>query len=384
MRVHYISPSTLPSRTANSVHVAWQCDGLVKTGADVTLYAKRSIAKQQSLGGALETTYGIDAKPLTVVSFFSTHDRATSAMIAAMAAMRIGFGARTATIISRNLYASFLFGVLQRRPLIFETHQLEQGARKRLQRLVMTRPWIITVVISAQLVEHLARHHGVAPRTALILHDAAPSGIVRLDDRERRATLKRLVPIAAGNWDAVCGYFGQLYVGRGIEIVEGLAAASPGRLFLVYGGGAADIRAKRAANIHPNLHFMDHVTHPEALRIMRAMDVLLMPYQKRVSIGVRGHDTANWMSPMKMFEYLAAGVPIVASDLPSVREVLQDHGNCLMVTPDRLDAWRTAVDQLVADRPLARSIGLRAHEDYRSKHTWILRAEALLNAARTL
>jgi hypothetical protein len=347
----------------------------------VTLYAKRSVENAGALVGALETSYGIDAKTISVVSFFSRRSGADNLRIALMAARELWFQGFGETIISRNLYAAFLFGVLQRRPLIFETHQLERGVRKAIQRLVMTRPWITTVAISDKLVEHLIRHHRVSPRHVVVLHDAAPAGITPIDERHRRAILHTIVPVAAGDWDAVCGYFGQLYAGRGIEIVEALAAQRPRMLFLVYGGNDADVQARRAANRQSNLQFMGHVSHPIARQIMAAMDVLLMPYQHQVSIGVAGHDTANWMSPMKMFEYLASGVPIVASDLPSLREVLRDGANCLMVQPGSVDAWAAAIDRIIAQPALATTLGRRAHHDYRDQYTWVRRAEALLNAA---
>jgi hypothetical protein len=289
-----------------------------------------------------------------------------------------------AAIVSRNLYAAFLFGVLKRRPLVFETHQLERGARKTIQRLVMTRPWITTVVVSKQLREHLERHHGTAPSRTLVLHDAAPDGIVPLDRAERRNALRTLVPDAAGSWEAICGYFGHLYAGRGTDVIEAAAAQRPRTLFLIYGGNDADVAAHRERNRLANVKFMGHVTHVEARRLMKAFDVLLMPYQSTVSIGVAGHDTASWMSPMKMFEYLATGVPIVASDLPALREVLHHERNALLVGPDRPDEWSAAVDRLASDSGLAAQLGTQAHADYRDTYTWTRRGKALLEAARSL
>jgi glycosyltransferase involved in cell wall biosynthesis len=384
MRVDYISPSTLPSRAANAVHVAWQCDGLVKAGAGVTLYAKRSVPDATSLPEALEAAYGISATALSLATFFGTAARADTLRIAGFAARRIGRRRGGDAIVSRNLYAAFLFGVLKRRPLVFETHQLEHGARKPIQRLVMTRPWVTTVVISKRLREHLEHHHGTSPSHTVVLHDAAPDGIRPLDVGDRRSTLRTLVPDAAGPWDAICGYFGHLYAGRGIEVIEAVAALRPRTLFLIYGGNEADVSARRKSNALPNVKFMGHVTHVEARRLMRAFDVLLMPYQTRVSIGVAGHDTANWMSPMKMFEYLATGVPVVASDLAALREVLRHESNALLVAPDRPDEWVIAIDRLSSDGRLGWQLGIQAHADYREKHTWTRRAEALLEAARGL
>ena len=384
MKFHYISPSTLPSRTANSIHVVWQCDALVRSGADVTLYAKRSIPEVELLPAALETSYGIKGSSLRLVSYFSSSSRADSLRIAAMAMGSVRHATAQDIVLSRNLYAAFAAGVLQRRPLIFETHQLELGARKVMQRLIMTRPWITTVVISNRLVHRLTQHHGIAPHRHVVLHDAAPDGIVPIAAAERRAVLHRLVPSSSGAWRAVCGYFGHLYQGRGIEVIEALAIARPEILFLVYGGNESDVAAKRSANTSGNLRYMGHLPHPQARDIMAAMDVLLMPYQHRVSIGLDGHDTAEWMSPIKMFEYLAAGVPVIASSLPSLGEILEDGRNALMVSPDRHDEWSAALDRLLASPELARSLGDTAHREYKARHTWSARANSLLGIARGL
>ena len=111
------------------------------------------------------------------------------------------------------------------------------------------------------------------------------------------------------------------------------------------------------------------------------MDVLLMPYQESVSIGVAGHDTARWMSPMKMFEYLGAGVPIISSDLPVLREVLLDGENSLLARPSDIDSWLAALDRVEDNPELAVRIGSNAHDQYERQHTWTCRAEKIIEAA---
>jgi glycosyltransferase involved in cell wall biosynthesis len=114
------------------------------------------------------------------------------------------------------------------------------------------------------------------------------------------------------------------------------------------------------------------------------MDVLLMPYQENVSIGVAGHDTARWMSPMKMFEYLGAGVPIISSDLPVLREVLNDGYNSLLAPASDARAWISALARLEADPGLAAHIAATAHAQYEQQHTWTRRAEQIVAAAQQL
>lgn len=384
IQFHYISPSVLPSRTANSVHVALQCDALVNAGAQVTLYAKRSVADADALPAAMQAAYGVDATRMRVVSFYSTRSRADTLRIAAKAVNDLRRRPHPDAILSRNLYAAFYLAVVERRPLIFETHQLEIGVRKSMQRAIMMRPWVRTVVISNRLASCLVEHHGATLVHPYVLHDAAPEGITPIPVAERRGTLRQITDLGNKEWDAVAAYFGHLYPGRGIEIIESMARNRPDVLFLVFGGNQDDVTARRANNATPNLRYMGHVPHPVARAAMPSVDVLLMPYQESVSIGVRGHDTARWMSPMKMFEYLASGVPLISSDLPALREVLTDGVNSVLVPAADTIAWTAALDRIVANPVWAQAMAARGYNDYVAEYTWKRRAERLLNLATGL
>jgi hypothetical protein len=282
------------------------------------------------------------------------------------------------------LYAAFYWAVLRRQPLLFETHQLETGFKKWMQRSIMSKAWVTTVVISERLADFLCSHHGVSPRRTLVLHDAARDGIATVSPERRRLVLEELYPLERSDWQAACGYFGHLYAGRGVEIIESMALARPDCLFLIYGGNEIDVDRRRAHNGLNNLRYMGHVAHPVALRVMSALDVLLMPYQASVSIGVAGHDTARWMSPMKMFEYMASGVPIISSDLPVLREVLHNGVNALLVPPDSVSSWVAALDSLIINPGLGCRLGATAHADYLAHHTWTQRALCLMQAASKL
>jgi glycosyltransferase involved in cell wall biosynthesis len=383
-RLHYISPSLLPSRFANSVHVVLQCDGLACAGAEISLYAKRTLVDVEKLPAVLQQTYGVNTINWNLITFYSESSRADTLRIALMAARHVLSAPVGELVLSRNLYAAWILAS-SCRPILFETHQLEYGVRKRMQRWIMTRPWVRTVAISNRLVSCLEEHHDLRLNT-VVLHDAAPDGILKLVPASRRQTLANILKISVGDlskWRFICGYFGQLYVGRGIEIIEAMAIARPACLFLVFGGNEADV-ALRRESAPPNLRFMGHVSHLISRSAQAAVDVLLMPYQHSVSIGIPGQDTARWMSPMKMFEYLAAGVPIISSDLPVLREILRDGQNCLLVLPSDPNAWVLALDKLIEAPQLAERIGAFAHAQYLAQYTWTHRAERLIALAKQL
>ena len=361
-----------------------QCHALVKLGIDLTLFAKSSNGSIKDLNSALKKQYGIDFSKVNLKTFWSRINKGDNLRIALNAIFYLLTNPQPDVIISRNLYASYVFAVLFRKPLIFETHLLEIGFKKYLQRSVMLCQHVATVVISKKLLQHLDEHHSVNPVRPFVLHDAAPEGLKQISFFKRRAELGSLIPQAKGHWRGVCGYFGHLYPGRGIEIIETMANERPDVLFLVFGGNEIDIQSKRKKNNTSNLQFMGHIVHDLALKVMRALDILLMPYQKNVSIGVIGHDTARWMSPMKMFEYMGSAVPIISSDLPVLREILRDGQNALLVPPADPNSWIQAMDRLLSDQNLCMKIGSNAYKAYKSKHTWLKRAKAILSIAKTL
>jgi len=84
------------------------------------------------------------------------------------------------------------------------------------------------------------------------------------------------------------------------------------------------------------------------------------------------------MSPLKMFEYMAAGKPIIASDLPVLREVLAHEHNALLVPPQNLEAWLAAVRRLQDDEQLRQELGRTASREQASLYSWDARARTVL------
>ena len=356
-----------------------QTRALADCGATVTLYACRTVADEDDLPAAIGRQYGTATEGIRFVTVFTRSTRALNLRIALLAARRVLAGRPPELVICRNLYAAYILGVLARRPMIVELHHIETGIRGSLQRAVLRQPGIRFVSISHKLLEVVAQEHGVAVPRPRVLHDAAPAGITPVPWDRRRAQLLELVPAARESRDGVCGYIGHLYAGRGVEVIEELARRRPSVLFLVVGGHQEEIARRQTHNKNPNLIFLGHLPHAAALQLAKCVDVLLMPYQKSVSLGVGSYDTARWMSPMKMFEYMAAGVPIVSSDLPVLREVLSDDLNALLVPPDDVESWSKAIDRLLSDSALSRRLASTAYAQYEGQHTWEHRARALLS-----
>ncbi len=175
------------------------------------------------------------------------------------------------------------------------------------------------------------------------------------------------------------GYVGHLYPGRGIDIIIKLACRVPGAQFYLIGGTPQDVEKWRRKVSLKNLHYLGFVPPGEISCYYKELDVLLMPFQRVVGVH-GGGDTSKWMSPLKMFEYMAAGKAIIASDLPVLREILGHEHNALMVPPDDVEQWERALLQLKQDSGLRERLGAQAKKDLEEKYTWRKRATIVLGS----
>ena len=111
-------------------------------------------------------------------------------------------------------------------------------------------------------------------------------------------------------------------------------------------------------------------------------DYALMPYYLGsadclVLTGTQASETSQkYTSPMKMFEYMASQKPIVASELPSFKEVLNQE-NCIFVEPDNPEAMAIGIKKALNDAELSKRISEQAFKDVQ-KYTWDNRVRKIL------
>lgn len=172
---------------------------------------------------------------------------------------------------------------------------------------------------------------------------------------------------------------GHLYAGRGAGLFLELATYFPSVHFIWVGGRAKEVeywRERRAAQRLENATFYGFVPNEQLPLFQAAADVLLMPYERNIGISSGDIDSSAIASPMKMFEYMASGRPILTSDLPVLREVL-DENIAIFCPPADAGAWKNALERLLADPPLRSRLGQEAQLRARA-YTWRERTRRIL------
>jgi glycosyltransferase involved in cell wall biosynthesis len=166
-------------------------------------------------------------------------------------------------------------------------------------------------------------------------------------------------------------YTGHINLTKGLDTVFRLARRLPRALFLLVGSEGRGL-VELLAGQQPNIRFVPWQPFEQVTRYLMAADVLLQP-PSRVPLRLIG----NTVLPMKIFLYLAAGRPIVAPDLPDLREVLEHDVNALLVAPGDHEAAASAVARLL-DEPLLANRLASAAQRTAAGLTWDARARRVL------
>lgn len=168
-------------------------------------------------------------------------------------------------------------------------------------------------------------------------------------------------------------YTGHLYSWKGADTLAQAAGLIDGNIRVAFVGGTEkDIQRFKEKYGHiKNVDILGKKLHHEMPLYMRSADLLVLPNSAMEDIS------RLYTSPMKLFEYMASGTPIAASDLPSIREVLDESSACFFRPDDSRDLAR-AIDETFERYAQAQERAKVALEEVR-EYSWQKRAEKILN-----
>ena len=393
MQVLSFADTRFPIERANGVQTMATCRALAARGHDVTLVVRPDTAAPPRDPFDF---YGMPREPrLTIATIPATGGRRTRRLGFLLGALRRARHAAGAVIYTRDLgLASFLLQLpAARRPVVvYESHgiapvvaaelpvllgnpSLEPSAARqhRLDRREahVWRRAGAYVAITRALADDLSARYGPRARVFVVADGAdAP---VRLPDLPDAAT-PAAAPLAA--------YAGHLYPWKGADVFVRALALTPGVRGLIVGGHPQEGDRARIERLAVDLGVADRLEITGLLprgRVAAELSRATMLVLPNTASAI----SERYTSPLKLFEYLWAGRPIVASDLASLREVLTTEA-AVFVPPGDAGALAAAMRDLARDP--ARASGLAAAARALAPlYTWSARAERLeaaLEAAR--
>jgi glycosyltransferase involved in cell wall biosynthesis len=176
---------------------------------------------------------------------------------------------------------------------------------------------------------------------------------------------------------ATVGWVGSFFPWHGADMLVRALALLPARVGAVMVGDGPQRAACQALadelGVAARVEWPGQLSHAEALRRLADCDVLTSPH-----VPIPEHPFFG--SPTKIFEYMALGVPIVASALEQIAEILEHGRTALLVRPADPHQLAAAIQRVLALPDHGRALGRHAREEARRAHTWEARASALLQA----
>jgi glycosyltransferase involved in cell wall biosynthesis len=167
----------------------------------------------------------------------------------------------------------------------------------------------------------------------------------------------------------VLGYVGGLRRWHGVAalppLLERLGQRYRGLRLVIVGNGPLRGDLERDLRLRGLLHsvvFTGARPHEEIAALIGQFDVALAPYAYL--------DHAFYFSPLKLFEYMACGVPVVAAASGQIAEVVQDGETGLLYPPGDLEALTAACGRLLADSALRQRLGQPGAREVHSRYTW--------------
>lgn len=368
-KIYYIVNARMPTEKGHGIQIAKMCEVFIEAGADLTLVVPRRVTDPRSVrdyyGLRVEVplirllaidwyTGGHIGYPISSLSFMFSYT------LFIWWKKMMGEKFILYTVDTENYSSSAL--ALLGRPLFSEMHSAKQGT---LPQRILFRKVRGIIAINKIIVAELRSNFPHSPARYIVEPNGIDlsefSGMGKRDARTRLG-LPQDIPIVL--------YLGRFFGWKGLEILPKAAMVAPSIRWQTVGGTEEDFKRLVNEPLPPNLFFAGSCPYNERTIWFAAADALIV-------LGTaRDIQSYRYTSPMKLFEYLAAERPTIASNTPAIREIVSER-EALFYEPDNAADLARVVEYTVThDKELAPQI--EAARRLAVASSWRARAERII------
>lgn len=358
VKISYITNARLPTEKAHGLQIMKTCEALARAGHEVELLAPR---RRNHLSDDPFAYYGISAA-FTLRRLFTIDIKGgrlafllqeCSFAIAAALALTD----RTRAIYGRDELVLMLLFLLGHRNLVWESHD---GAWNRAARFIARRARAVAVVSRGLRDFYVER--GIDAAKIAVIPNAIDTEQFAHAESKAAARTRLGLPLE----EKIALYIGRLDGWKGVRtLLDASELLYTVRVVLI--GDGADLELLRGT--YPRATLLGPRPYSELADNQAAADVLVIPNTGASRIS------AEFTSPLKLFAHMASGVPIVASDLPSIREIV-DEKTAILVAPDDANALADGIRRSLAEVGASKVRATEAQE-ISHRYNWSARAAAI-------
>ncbi|MDP3003901.1 MAG: glycosyltransferase family 4 protein [Candidatus Azambacteria bacterium] len=381
MKIIYITNSRIPTEKAHGFQVMKMCEAFSNAGVELELWipGRFNQIKENPLDYynirktfKIRKIFVVDLIPLSkYLGWFANFIESVSfALFALFHLYRSDSHLSASTIIySRDQFVCWFLSFLNRK-FIYEIHSFPKNLfwYKKLWRQAYR------VVAITQGLKNLLIKQGIKAEKIVVAPDGVDLEAFNAVNQPKEE-LKIELDLPAN--DFLVGYIGKfktLGMEKGIKTMITALPLLEKDIKMVFVGGE-ELEIKEYKNLASRLNvstqclFINYQPYLKVIKYTKAMDALVIPFPNFPHY-------AFYASPLKMFEYMASGRPIIASDLPALREVLNDKSS-LFFKPESAEDLARAIKMLKASQMLGYHLSRQALADVK-QYTWENRVRKIL------
>lgn len=375
----YIANLRLPTEKAYGVQIAKMCEAFASQVEVKLIYPNRINAIRENIFSyySVKNIFNIKKLPAKDFYFPGQLDKIAVAIknyLSAKALIGEALKENADVYYTRDELAAYLLSK-KKNNVIFECHRFSN--KRKIFYSHFKKVNLKIVAISEGLKEDLVKF-GIKDSNILVARDGVDLEEFKVSINKEEAR-KRFFH-QNYEYKKIAVYIGHLYPWKGanvlIETADHLRKINENYLICIFGGTDKDIKEFKlnlSPSLAPFLHLKGMIPHREIATVLKAADSAILIGEESDLVS------AKYTSPLKMFEYMASGCPIVAQDLPSFREVLSDE-NSFLVEPGNAKALADKIAWVFDEKneETAKNKAAKAFEDVQ-EYTWQKRAEKILN-----
>ena len=357
MKITYISNSSTPSHVPSSLQIVKTCEYLSKNNHQVTLIVPDTPKSAEKIN----SFYNVKHNFTTLrISMFKKNPRGFNYyFFSTISVFKSLFTCDL--VITRNFFVIFLCTIFFKKCILEIHHDI--STESRIVNFIFNYFNILKsnrikkiIAISESIKKHYIKKFKLNSKKIYVL----PSGTALKLNYVYPKNKKKKLNI---------GYFGSINYSKGIGTILKLACMDKKNDYFIYGGmknQILDIKRKFHFN---NLKISSHQNYKELPKILSKMDILLMPYTHTVTAAGNVSDITKFTSPLKLFDYMAAGKLIMCSDIPVLKEVIKNKNNCIIVqnflNPNN---WLMEINKIKNNYHLRSIISKNSYNEVRKYH----------------
>jgi len=375
MKLIYFANTRLPTEKARGLQIMKSCEAFLKNGVDIELIVPSG---RPPTKGDPFRYYGLK-NPFPIKKVFNINPTflksekiifyTRSLSFAFFSAIHFLFSKKDFIAYSRDLSTLLLLTLVGANP-IAEIHDYRHSKPKRFVRYVLNKSKKI-VVNSEGTKKAILDIYDIPISKILVVSNGVDTEFFDIPENKMEARKKLNIPLDKN----VIAYVGRLEtIGqeKGIsDLIKAFRILNNKDNFLYIVGGPSDYvkKYKEEAKDISNIVFTGQVEYEKTPLYLRAVDILVIPSPQS--------QHSKTTSPIKLFEYMAAGKAIVASDLPAFRSYL-NNDNAIFFESENPKDLSSKLNYVLENTKRARIIGERALIDSK-KYLWLNRAKKIIN-----